>query len=252
MTKKVFILSLKNSDRREVAQARADKLFGSDAWSFFDPVSLNDLACFDCEKSKKHYGYSITGSEMSCALSHYLMICNPLIDIVLEDDFLPLRESIPFGEIRDLLSKMDAPTVVCLGHSKTRAEDFWIQKLKQPLVGKRLTLTDENVMGENYSVNFYGTVSYIFNESFKESISSINKIWWKADDWHEIVRATGATILHVRDKYFVEDFRNFPTSSTGNKLHFRHGGRGRMPVNLLKAFLMQLLKYSYPSYFLKR
>lgn len=238
------VLSMRDSDRREMAFSRAKELLVP--FDFFEPVKI--LHAFQRESFEKRglYESSMSDAEMSCSLSHHKIMSDFGTYFIFEDDFF-VSQPIPFESIRCFLESTSKPTVVILGHSKTQPRDEFVQNLKQPLMNQ--IKLDRNVLGENYRINFFGTVGYAVNSAFKDKMRAVETVYWRADDWSEIQRITQCRILHVKQKFIYEDLDVFG-SSINNRIHFRHDFSKEPFLNLLKIIRAQIIRFVRPNYFL--
>lgn len=241
----IKILSVPGSPRRKQAEIEVKKL-NIQSWSFYDAVSIDDIDNFVNDSKNNLNGKDITKVEKSCSISHYNMIKDQSTHIILEDDF-KLIEYCELVCIVNEINKKDIPIVVILGHSKTSDRDFWMQKLKQPLINKRILCG--KTVGENYKINFYGAVGYIINNKFKEAMAEVNEVHWLADDWLKIREIIGCDIYQLSDKIIIENLNDDYVSGLGNKIHFRHDSRKKILINLIKALRAQVLFLFNKRYF---
>jgi GR25 family glycosyltransferase involved in LPS biosynthesis len=241
----IKILSQAYSVRRNKVLEKIICLGDSD-WDFFDAIDANEIHNFDDNTSQKRYERQVSNPEKSCAVSHFKIITDDKTNLVFEDDF-KLLTKVDFKEIVDQLNNLKHPAVLILGHSRTSPRDFWLQKLKQPLINKHLIAN--RVVGENYKINFYGAVGYAFNDEFKCMMRSVESVSWVADDWHTIKEISKCRIYQLWDKIIIEDIDETYLSSLENKVHFRHDSRKKIISNIFKALRAQLIYILNQKYF---
>lgn len=243
----IKIISMPHSSRRDLVTERAER-YNLKGWEFFNALPISDLSHFDFDTSRTIYSEAVTSHEISCCLSHYRCISDESTHAIFEDDFKFLAVP-PLYDLVAELNKLKKPVVLILGHAKTSPRDFWIQKLKQPLINRSKICGFD--VGENYRINFYGAVGYVFNNEFKKKMKDVRSPFWRADDWLQISKMSGAVILQVREKFVIEDIDERYVSSLNNVVHYRHDTNDKLIINCLKAVRAQLIYLLHKRYFRK-
>lgn len=242
---RIKVLGFLNSERQKLVQKNLDNI----SFEMFEPLKPSDKL-FDTNKSKIRYPQKpMNDAEISCSLSHYQMISNGNTDLILEDDAIIL-DSEKFKQVkllREYIEKSNYPSIIILGHSKVAEKDLFVQKLKQPLVNR--TKIQYFEIGENYRINYFGTVGYMFNSSFSKKLASL-KCDWRADDWNAITEMTKCKIYHLRNLLVLEDLKSIDNSQIENKLHSRHDFRKKPLTNLLKVIRIQIIYLFNKNYFI--
>jgi GR25 family glycosyltransferase involved in LPS biosynthesis len=241
---KIKVLGFKNSDRQKLTRKNLKGI----PFELFEPITP-DEKLFDYDKSKLWYvNNELSKEEISCSISHYQIITGNKVDIILEDDALPIDlES--FKELKYLkqfIETLSEPTVIIVGHSKVSKHDLFLQKLKQPLINQ--IKIKNYTIGENNKINYYGTVAYMFNTSFSNQLKTI-KCFWRADDWETIKNHTGCKIYHLRELLVLEDLKSMKISQVKNKIHSRHDFKNKPISNILKIIRAQVIYLLNKSYF---
>lgn len=204
------IISLKKSLRRQKFNALNIK--------FFDAIEIDYEKIFDSKVFKLVYGREPRNGEIGCALSHYYT-AKQHVDItgewslVLEDDAIFENDLLNFKDTCPCVAK---PTILVLGHSKTKKKNLCIQRLIQPL---KNTYTLNNVEFGHSDVNFCGTVGYMANRAASQLIANNDSIFWLADDWR-VIKNMGIDVVHIKEPLVYEDFDG--VSTTGNKVVVEH------------------------------
>jgi glycosyl transferase, family 25 len=243
---RIKVLGFKNSNRKKLICKNLKGI----PFELFEPVTPNERL-FDYEKSKLWYvNNELSQEEISCSISHYQIITGKKVDIVLEDDALPIElESFKaLKYLKQFIETLTEPTVIIVGHSKVSKRDLFVQKLKQPLINQ--IRIKKYTIGENNRINYYGTVAYMFNTSFSNQIKTI-KCFWRADDWKTIKYNTGCKIYHLRDLLVLEDLKSMNISQIKNKIHSRHDFKNKPISNILKIIRAQVIYLFNKSYFKK-
>lgn len=228
----IRVISLENSERRS-SFTLCERDF-----NYYSAVTCNESLDFREDLFRLVYGRECRLGEIGCSLSHhYLAREHTASDsewlCVLEDDAIVKPH---FYKLLDNIdnTNFSEPTIILLGHSKTREQDVFIQRLKQPINNK--IKIGEFEFG--YSrVNFCGTVGYLINRAAAEIISGRKEIFWLADDFN-IISNMGIKVLHPRIPLVYEnlDFE----SSTGNEITYYHSIKEHFIHNLYVIFKVQI------------
>ncbi|OCH28678.1 hypothetical protein A6E12_09310 [Aliivibrio fischeri] len=214
---KIKVVSLIDSKNRLSFSSR----FKSLEFDFFDAfLGIKHRDSFAEELFISKYNRSARDGEIGCTLSHYEIIKElnrSKFDslLILEDDAIPTTEFFEFYE--NVKFKNDKPTIILLGHSKTRKKDLWLQRLKQPLT--RVITIGGYDFGINNRITECGTVSYIINKKAAELLSSYDAPYWLADDWI-FFRENKIDIYHPIQPLIYEDLTTI--STTGNAINLNH------------------------------
>lgn len=212
---KIIIISLKDSPRRDSIKENLLRC-GIVNFEFHDAfdarkLTLNELEdVFDLENFKVRYNRLPLNGEVGCTISH-LSVFRKIIKeeyvktIILEDDAI-------FENKISNLECLNKNGIIVLGHSKTKKETLWLQRLKQPLHA-----IDENGIGFNNRINFFGTVGYIVNlDDARKIIDSFDYLpYIITDDW-EYYSSIGVNVFQMINPVVFEDLNL--ESSIGNNV----------------------------------
>lgn len=241
---RIKVLGFLSSDRQHLVQKNLGKI----SYEMFEPITACDKLFNLSESNILYSEKSMSAAEISCSISHYQMITERKTDIILEDDAIIINQE-KFNQLeflREYIETFEHPLIIILGHSKVSEKDLFLQKLKQPLVNR--TRIKNFVIGENYRINYFGTVAYMFNTSFSNKLASF-KCHWRADDWDTITKLTNCKIFHLRDLLVLEDLTSINKSQIENKLHSRHDFRKNPISNLLKVIRIQIIYLLNKNFF---
>jgi glycosyl transferase, family 25 len=226
----INVISLKNSTRR-------NKFLNSDI-EIFDAIEDDLSAIFDKDTFRLIYGRDARKGEIGCTLSHYYLALNHAVNtkdewsLILEDDAVFDDE---LFEFKNNCNTISSPTILVLGHSKTKKRNLFIQRLIQPLTN---LITIRGFEFGTANVNYCGTVAYMSNKAASKILSAQKLMFWLADDWN-IIKNMGINILHIKKPLVYEDFDGL--SSTGNKVVVEHDVL-RKPAQILYLIILNQIK----------
>ena len=185
-----------------------------------DAISIDKY--FITNISRSIYGRDLRRGEIGCTISHHLLIKKFSMSadewsVVCEDDALVTKE---IDRILICIEKIkiDQPTVLLLGHSKTIPDNMVFQRLKHPL-GNKIVLCDyEFGMNKWVSGCGVGTLSYVINRSAAEILSQHVKAYWVADDW-KLIQNMGINVYHPIYPFVWEKLSSSSTTGNSNRPH---------------------------------
>ncbi|MFB2651854.1 glycosyltransferase family 25 protein [Shewanella seohaensis] len=223
------VISLKKSLRRQKFNSLNIKLF--------DAIEIDHEKIFNTKVFKLIYGREPRNGEIGCALSHYYIakqhVETPVEwSLVLEDDAIFECDLLNFKNTCPLVAK---PTILVLGHSKTKKKNLFVQRLIQPL---RNPYKLNSIEFGHSDINFCGTVGYMANRAASELIAKNDSIFWLADDWR-VIRNMGVDVVHIKEPLVYEDFDG--VSSTGNKVIVEHDIL-KKPLQIIYLIILNQVK----------
>lgn len=225
----INVISLKKSHRRNKFTSLNVKIF--------DAIENDDEEIFNENIFKLLYGRNPRQGEIGCALSHYYIAKQHVYNtaewsLVLEDDAIFDGDLLSFKDTCPFVSK---PTILVLGHSKTKKKNLFVQRLIQPL---RNPYKLNSIEFGHSDINFCGTVGYMANRAASQLIAKNDSIFWLADDWR-VIRNMGVDVVHIKEPLVYEDFDG--VSSTGNKVIVEHDIL-KKPLQIIYLIILNQVK----------
>lgn len=220
---KIIVLSLLDSDRREIISDRL-KSNGFNDFEFFDAfdarqINIDELKnIFNIDKFTSEYRRRPAKGEIGCTISH-IAIWNYIIEkkydrvLVVEDDafFCDRIKNFDFNLL---------PTgISILGYSKTTSFTYKLTQFKYPLKNK--IKIAEHVLGDLDLEFMCGTVGYTIDfASAAKLVNSYNELpFFLADDFS--LYKQYVKIFHLRPAMVFEDFKNIESNIQNERNHER-------------------------------
>lgn len=211
----IFIISLKNSPRREVISNRLNEL--GLKYEFVDAIDKADLppnesSYYDAKSCTERHGRPLVAPEIACFLSHIkawnTLSKRKIPGIILEDDAI-FTASFPCAVNVLADSNVDADAVL-LGHSKMSEKNQKKHYFYNPF---RSSYTQDSIsVGSVYKLWTSGMVGYFLAVGAADKLVKANPIIrCLSDDW-SYHAAAGLVIKELRPYPVWEDYVTMPSN----------------------------------------
>lgn len=152
---------------------------------------------------------------MACLLSHqalyrHLLLNPPAYQLILEDDFIPLKEAGTLERIL-LAAPRENADVVIMGYAKTDDEMEQAINITNPLMAKRQIVDTTQMIGLRCHETTCGALSYLVSPRFLQIMAANGDHGRLADDW-DYHKQLGLKVMHVQPLCFREDFTGMTSS----------------------------------------